>query len=200
MAFKHAVALTGGIASGKSTACNLLKLYGLRIIDADAIAHEVLDKEAAAIASLFGPQYLTEEGRVDRKTLGSLVFSDPMARKKLEALVHPKIREEIERQSESQDRLGGPYIVDIPLFFETGSYPIEKVVVVYAPEEVQRQRLIEREGLSEEEARKRLEAQIDIEEKKKMATWVIDNSHNLKHLQQETERVFNEITRAGHSN
>ena len=194
MAFQHAIALTGGIASGKSTACNLLKLYGLRIIDADAIARQMLDENASAVAELFGPEYL-KEGRVDRKKLGALVFSDKQARKTLENLLHPKIREEILRQSATQDALGGPYIVDIPLFFETGSYPIEKVVVVYAPRDIQKKRLMEREGLSEEEAEARLNAQMDIEEKKERATWVIDNSGNLKQLQRETERVFDEITR-----
>lgn len=193
MAFKHAVALTGGIASGKSTVCNLLKLYGLRIIDADLIAREMLDKEAAEIAKLFGREYL-QEGRVDRKALGRLVFSDEEARRVLENFLHPKIREEIIHQSREQDALKGPYIVDIPLFFETGSYPIEEVVVVYAPRDIQKRRLMEREGLSEEEAEARLNAQMDIEEKRKRATWVIDNRGNLKELQRETERIFNEIT------
>jgi len=192
MAFKHAIALTGGIASGKSTACNLFKLYGLRIIDADAIAHAILDKEAAAIGKLFGDTYL-KEGKVDRKALGGLIFTDPEAKKRLEALLHPKIYDEIARQSEVQDALGGPYLIDIPLFYETNRYPIEKVIVVYAPQTVQKERLIKREGLSEEEAKRRLDAQMDIEAKRKMADWVIDNSGNLKQLQRETERVFNEI-------
>ena len=199
MAFQHAIALTGGIASGKSTVCNLLRLYGLRIIDADAIARRMLDENAAAVAELFGPEYVAE-GRVDRKKLGALVFSDEAARKALESLLHPKIREEIERQSEAQDALGGPYIVDIPLFYETGSYPIDKVIVVYAPRDIQKKRLMEREGLSDEEAEARLNAQIDIEEKRKRADWVIDNSGNLKQLQKETERVFDEITRTRLSN
>ncbi len=192
MAFKHAIALTGGIASGKSTACNLFKLYGLRIIDADAIAHAILDKEAAAIGKLFGNAYL-KEGKVDRKALGGLIFTDPEAKKRLEALLHPKIYDEIARQSEVQDALGGPYLIDIPLFYETGNYPIEKVILVYAPRTLQKKRLMEREGLSEEEAKRRLDAQMDIEAKRKMADWVIDNGGNLKQLQRETERVFNEI-------
>jgi len=194
MAYKYAIALTGGIASGKSTVCNLLRLYGLRIIDADAIARQILDAESDSIEKLFGKEYIVD-GKVDRKALGGLVFSDTNARKKLEELLHPKIRAEIERQSEVQDRLKGPYIVDIPLFFETGNYPIEKVIVVYAPREIQKRRLMNREGLSDEEAEARLNAQIDIEEKKKLATWIIDNSKNLKHLQQETEQIFNKITK-----
>jgi len=194
MAYEYAIALTGGIASGKSTVCNLLRLYGLRIIDADAIAKQMLDAESDAISKLFGKEYIID-GKVDRKALGRLVFFDKDARKKLEELLHPKIRAEIERQSEEQDRLKGPYIVDIPLFYETGNYPIEKVIVVYAPREIQKSRLMDREGLSDEEAEARLNAQIDIEEKRKLATWVIDNSKNLKHLQQETEQIFNKITK-----
>lgn len=194
MAYEYAIALTGGIASGKSTVCNLLRLYGLRIIDADAIARQMLDAESQTIADLFGKEYIVDE-KVDRKALGRLIFSNKDARKKLEDLLHPKIRSEIERQSEKQDRLKGPYIVDIPLFYETGSYPIEKVIVVYAPREIQKRRLMDREGLSDEEAEARLNAQLDIEEKKKLATWVIDNSKNLKHLQQETEHIFNKITK-----
>jgi len=194
MAYEYAIALTGGIASGKSTVCNLLRLYGLRIIDADAIARQMLDAESQTIAKLFGKEYVVD-GKVDRKALGRLIFFHNDARKKLEELLHPKIRAEIERQSEEQDRLKGPYIVDIPLFFETGNYPIEKVIVVYAPREIQKRRLMDREGLSDEEAEARLNAQIDIEEKKKLATWIIDNSKNLKHLQQETEHIFNRITK-----
>ncbi|WP_457598929.1 dephospho-CoA kinase [Hydrogenimonas sp.] len=196
MAFKHAIALTGGIASGKSTACNLLRLYGLRIIDADAVARDLLQREADAVGELFGPEYVSG-GTVDRKALARLIFSDKEARERLEALLHPKIREEIERLSEAQDRLGGPYIVDIPLFYETGAYPIEKVIVVYAPREVQKRRLIEREGLTEEEVEARLNAQIDIEEKRRRADYLIDNSGNLKQLQRECERVFDEITGNG---
>ncbi len=194
MPFEHAVALTGGIASGKSTACNLLRLYGLRVIDADAIAKEILQKEAQEIAKLFGKEYVKNE-EVDRKALGALIFSDKEARKRLESLLHPKIREEILRRSEEQERLGGPYILDIPLFFETKAYPIDRVIVVYAPRQVQKERLIEREGLSEAEAEARLDAQIDIERKRELADFVIDNSGNLKQLQSECERVFDEITK-----
>ena len=196
MAFRHAVALTGGIASGKSSACNLLRLYGLRIIDADTIAHGVLDREADAVRRLFGAEYLDPEGGVDRKRLGRLVFSDPAARKELEALLHPKIFDAIAAQSERHDALGGPYIVDIPLFFERGDYPIGKVVVVYAPRALQKIRLMARDGLDEEAAEARLAAQMDIEEKRRRADWVIDNSGNLKQLQQETERIFHEITQS----
>ena len=193
MAFEHAVVLTGGIASGKSTAGALLSMLGFRIIDADAIAHKVLQEQAPRIAELFGREYLDAEGRVDRKALGSLVFADASARRELEALMHPPIREEIRRQSEEQERFAKPYLIDIPLFYETGDYPIERVAVVYAPRPTQLERLIQREGLSEAEAQARLNAQIDIEEKRRQATWAIDNSGDLKQLQRECERVREKI-------
>ena len=193
MAYEHAVVLTGGIATGKSTAAALLQLLGFRIIDADAIAHEMLDREAAQIAELFGRDCLEAEGRVDRKALGARVFADPAQRKRLEALLHPPIRREIARQSQEQERLGRPYLIDIPLFYETGDYPVDKVAVVYAPRSLQLERLKKREGLSEEESLRRLEAQIDIEAKRRQATWVLDNRGDLKQLQQECERFKEEI-------
>ncbi|ADV45305.1 dephospho-CoA kinase [Nitratifractor salsuginis] len=189
MAYEHAVILTGGIATGKSTATALLQLYGFRVIDADAIAHEMLDRHADEVVKRFGAEFLTEGGKIDRKALGAHIFAHPEERKALEAILHPPIREEILRRSEEQERLGKPYLIDIPLFFESGEYPIEKSVVVYTPKEIQLRRLMERDGFSEEEAKRRIDAQLDIEEKRKRATWVIDNSGDLKQLSRECERV-----------
>lgn len=196
MAYEHAVVLTGGIATGKSSAGALLKLFGFRIIDADAIAHEILDREAARIAERFGEEMLAE-GRVDRRRLGERIFADPEERKALEAIVHPPIREEILRRSEEQESLGKPYLIDIPLFFETGrDYPITRSVVVYAPRPLQLARLMKRDKLDEAEALQRLDAQLDIEEKRRRATWVIDNSGDLAQLSAECERVKEEILKA----
>lgn len=192
MAFKYAVVLTGGIATGKSTAISLLSLYGFRFIDADKIAHEILDKNADKIAELFGAEYIVD-GKVDRAKLGSLIFADKAKRKALEALLHPLIYDEIARLSEEQDRFRKPYIVDIPLFFEGDRYPIEKSIVVYAPRETQLERLVKREGFSKEEALQRIDSQIDIEEKRRRATYVIDNSGDLRQLQQECDRVKDQI-------
>ena len=193
---KNAICLTGGIASGKSSACSLLKLYGFRVIDADKIAHEVLESQVDTIASTFGSEYVVN-GKVDRKALGKLVFANKAEREKLEAIVHPKIKEQVVAQALKQEELGKPYIVDLPLFFEReGVYDIDKVVVVYTPKETQLERLIKREGLSETEAKQRIDAQLPIDLKKEKATFVIDNSKDLAHLQRECERVKEEILNA----
>ena len=190
--YPHAIALTGGIATGKSTVCNLLKLYGFHIIDADSVAHKILDEEVDAIAKLFGVRYV-KEGRVDRKELGKLVFSNKEERLRLEHLLHPKIKSRILEMAGKEERFKVPYIVDIPLFFERGDYPFKKSVVVYAPQKIQIERLRKRERLSLEEASLRLKAQIDIEEKRRLADYVIDNSGDLKHLQAQVESFVERI-------
>lgn len=192
MAFKYAIVLTGSIATGKSSTVKLLEASGFHIIDADKIAHKILDEQHEAIAEKFG-ETLVHEGKVDRKALGAIVFSDHKKRKELEALLHPLIYDEIERLSIEQDRLGKPYFIDIPLFFENKRYPIEKSLVVYTTEEKQLERLMQREGYTKEEALNRIKAQIPVEEKRKLATYVIDNSGTLTQLEKECERVKEEI-------
>ncbi len=192
MAFKYAIALTGGIATGKSTVASLLGLGGLRVIDADAISHKLLDANTAWVETQFGKEFI-KNGKVDRIKLGSLVFSDNAAKEKLEAFLHPLIREAIEVESEKQDRFEFPYLIDIPLFFENGAYDINDAVVVYTPKEVQLERFMKRNGYSEEESLRRIASQMNIEEKKQRATWVIDNSKNLKHLQDECEHFVDII-------
>jgi len=192
MAFKYAIVLTGSIATGKSSTVKLLEASGFHIIDADKIAHKILDEQHEAIAQKFG-ETLVHEGKVDRKALGAIVFSDKTKRKELEALLHPLIYDEIERLSIEQDRLGKPYFIDIPLFFENKRYPIEKSLVVYTTEEQQLERLMQREGYTKEEALNRIHSQIPVEEKRKLATYVIDNSGTLTQLEKECERVKEEI-------
>jgi len=188
----YAIALTGGIATGKSTAANLLKLHGFHVIDADEVAHRVLDDQAGAVAELFGEEYV-KGGKVDRKALGALVFSDESKRRELESLLHPLIRERILELARKEERFNVPYFIDIPLFFETKNYPLSPVAVVYAPRSLQLERLIKRDGLTQEEAMQRLDAQIDIEQKRRMADYVIDNSGDLKHLQKQIELFVDQI-------
>ncbi|WP_419774253.1 dephospho-CoA kinase [Halarcobacter sp.] len=190
--FKNAIALTGGISTGKSTVCNLFKLHGFLIIDADEIAHKLLDENSAKIAEMFGSQYV-ENGKVLRKELGKIIFTNEENKLKLEALLHPLIKDEIVKRSrlfESQDK---PYFIDIPLFFEKMHYPIPRSLVVYTPKDLQIQRLMKRDSISEEEALVKISNQWDIEKKKELADMVIDNSKNLKNLQDEVERIIEEI-------
>ncbi|MDQ1326151.1 MAG: dephospho-CoA kinase [Campylobacterota bacterium] len=188
MSFKYAIALTGGIATGKSSATIILSLYGFRFIDADKIAHQILDEQHIIIAEMFGKD-LVLNNKVDRKRLGSIVFADGIRRKALESLLHPLIYQEIERQAHIEEQFQRPYIIDIPLFFEGGRYPIEKSLVVYTTRERQLQRLMQRDGYNQIEASNRIDSQMNIEEKRKKATYLIDNSGDLKQLQDECERV-----------
>jgi len=193
MAFQYAIALTGGIATGKSTVASLLGLSGLRIIDADAISHKLLDANAAWVQTHFGDAFITPRGKVDRPKLGSVVFADAQKKALLESFLHPLIRDEIERQSTKQDLLKYPYLIDIPLFFESNAYDIKDSVVVYTPKEVQLERFMKRNGFSEEESLRRIASQMPIDDKRGRATWVIDNSLNLKHLQKECEKFVSDI-------
>jgi len=192
MAYEYAIALTGSIATGKSTVASLLALNGMRVIDADTISHEILDASASWVEETYGSKYL-RLGKVDRAKLGELVFSDEEAKKTLEDFLHPKIRDEILKRSAKQDRLKFPYLIDIPLFFENNSYNIETSVVVFTPSEVQLERFMKRNGYTKEESLKRIATQLPIEEKKERATWVIDNSKDLKHLQEECEKFVDTI-------
>ncbi len=190
--FKNAIALTGGISTGKSTVCNLFKLHGFLTIDADLIAHRLLDENSDKIASMFGEKYV-ENGKVIRKELGKIIFSNEVNKLKLEALLHPLIENEIIKESKIFEEQNKPYFVDIPLFFEKMHYPIPKSLVIYTPKDIQIQRLMKRDNIDENEAKLKISNQMDIEEKKKLADMVIDNSHNLKHLQAEVERIIGEI-------
>lgn len=192
MAFKYAIALTGGIATGKSTVASLLALNGMRVIDADTISHEILDASYEWVRENFGDEFV-DGSKVNRAKLGQLVFSNSEAKKKLEEFLHPKIRAEIERRSLKQDSFKFPYLIDIPLFFENGAYDIKESVVVYVPKDIQLERFMKRNGYSKEESLRRIESQMDIEEKKKRATWIIDNSKDLKHLQRECEEFVEKI-------
>ena len=190
--FKYAIALTGGIATGKSSVSRIFEKEGFTVIDADTIAHQVLNEAANEIADLFGKEVLHEDG-VNRKVLGSMVFNDPRKRKALEEVLHPMIYREILRLSQIEDLKKKPYLIDIPLFFETGRYNTCKVIVVYASRAQQIERGMQRDHLPHEEILRRISAQIDIEEKCDRATYLIDNSGDETQLYQESLRVIDEI-------
>nr|WP_314069094.1 dephospho-CoA kinase [uncultured Campylobacter sp.] len=220
MKFKHAIVITGSIGSGKSVVCELLRDRGFEIIDADKISHLVLDRCAAQVAEIFGAQYVVQKdvqvenfashaefnasgdeenltdscASVDRKKLGELVFKSPAELAKLEALLHPKITAEILSQARDLEAKGRLYFVDIPLFFEGKRYEFfDKVAVVYAPKDTLISRVMKRNGLDHAAAKHRVELQTNIEQKRAMADFVIDNRSDLAALKTAVERFLKEL-------
>ena len=193
--FPNAYVITGSIASGKSTVVNLLKERGFSVIDADLIAHEQLEICKGEIVREFGEQILDEAGKIDRKKLGAIVFREPKKLKNLEQILHPKIKAEILSQASQLERLGQVYFVDIPLFFEKKERYAEfkNVVVIYAPKELLLSRLMSRNALSLEDAKARVELQMDTEQKRKMAKFIIDNSSDMENLKLELEKFLKQI-------
>ena len=193
--FPNAYVITGSIASGKSTVVNLLKERGFSVIDADLIAHEQLEICKREIVEVFGEQILDEAGKIERKKLGDTVFNEPKKLKNLEQILHPKIKAEIFCKSSQLECLGQVYFVDIPLFFEKKERYSEfkNVAVIYAPKELLLSRLMSRNGLSLEDAKARVELQMDTEQKKKMAKFIIDNSSDMENLKLEIEKFLKQI-------
>lgn len=178
------IGLTGGIASGKSLVAGFLRDMGAHVIDADAIAREVVAPGTEAlrqIAEAFGPRALTADGTLDRKALADLVFSDPEVRARLNAITHPHIRRRIKAEIEAAQlaRPGATIVVDIPLLLDVAqpqAFALDGTVVVTVDEPKQVARLMARDGISEEAARQRLRSQRPLREKVPLATWVVDNS------------------------
>jgi dephospho-CoA kinase len=196
MDFERGFVVTGSIGCGKSSFCNLLKRYGFDVIDADEIAHEQLQGVACEVAELFGDM-VVQGGVVDRTALGAIIFSDNKAKKKLEELLHPRIKSEILSKSSALEKLGKPYFIDIPLYYEAASYEAKKVIVVYAPRSVQFERLTTQKGMSIDDANARINSQIDIEKKRKMADMVIDNSSDLGYLEVQTQAFIRNLSSDG---
>ena len=193
--FPNAYVITGSIASGKSTVVNLLKERGFSVIDADVIAHEQLEICKGEIVREFGEQILDEAGKIDRKKLGAIVFREPKKLKNLERILHLKIKAEILSKALHLERLERVYFIDIPLFFEKKERYAEfkNVAVIYAPKELLLSRLMSRNALSLEDAKARVELQMDTEQKRKMAKFVIDNSNDMEHLKLELEKFLGQI-------
>ncbi|QKF60395.1 dephospho-CoA kinase [Campylobacter curvus] len=191
--FKHAFVITGSIGSGKSTVLNLLKLHGFSVIDADLIAHEQLQIYAEQVAAKFGDEILIN-GALDRKKLGNIVFNDKEKLAWLENLLHPRIKAEILSRAQILEAKKQPFFVDIPLYFERASYEkFTQVALVYAPKNLLVERVMRRNSLTRDEALRRVELQIDIEKKREMVKFVIDNSRNLANLEHETTEFIKKL-------
>lgn len=191
------IGLTGGIASGKSTVGEMLVGRGAKLVDADAVAREIVrpgEPALEAIASRFGQAVLQDDGSLNRRALGDIVFADKDKLAELESITHPAIRgrmqETIRRYSEQQPTQ--LIIADIPLLYETNQEHLyEGVLVVYVPEKLQMKRLMERNPMPEDEAKRRISLQMDIEEKRRRASWVIDNSGSLEETRNQVEAFWN---------
>ncbi|WP_027093969.1 dephospho-CoA kinase [Cohnella thermotolerans] len=193
------IGLTGGIATGKSTVSRLLTERGAALVDLDRIAREVVEPGQAPLRQIvqrFGQAVLNEDGTLNRSKLGAIVFSNEAERKALEAITHPAIRASMRDQMEAlqRERPDRLVVVDVPLLYESGLQPFfERVMVVYAPRAVQLERLMKRNALSEEEAMQRINAQMDIEEKRRLADIVIDNGSSLEHTVEQVDRFWRDM-------
>lgn len=191
------VALTGGIATGKSHVLDRFRRRGVACLDADALVHgvEAAGTEAtAAIAARFGSGVLAADGSVDRKKLGPIVFDDARARHELEAIVHPAVYRAIAAGLQGFERLGDPMaIVDVPLLYETGGEKdFDRVIVTACAPEVQMARLVQR-GLSEDAARQRLAAQWPTEKKVSRADFVIRTDGTFEETDRQVEAVLKQL-------
>jgi len=189
------IGLTGNIACGKSTVARMLAEKGAYIIDADAIAHEVIRKGTPAYESIlrrFGEEILGPDGEIDRRRLGAIVFRDPSALQDLEAVVHPAVLEEIQRQIHACSEAPAIVIEAIKLIESGFARACDTLWVVTCPEPEQIRRLVVERGLTEEEARVRVHAQPPQEEKIRYADVIIDNSGDLEMTRRQVERAWRE--------
>ena len=191
------VGLTGGVASGKSTVAAMLADLGAIVIDADALAREVVQAGTPGfdrVVEEFGPDLVGPDGELDRPALGRLVFADESARKRLEAIVHPLV---FERYAELEATAPAEAIVvhDIPLLAESGrAADFDAVIVVDAPRETQVDRMTQDRGWAAEDAESRIAAQATRDDRLAIATYVVDNTGSLEHLRARVAEIYAELT------
>ncbi|ATB47361.1 dephospho-CoA kinase [Corallococcus macrosporus] len=197
----HVFGLTGGIASGKSTVTRILRELGAEVLDADVIAREVVEPGTpglAAVAARF-PGVVGPDGRLDRAKLGARVFADPAERAALNDLTHPLVRQAFMEKLQALEARGVTRaIYDVPLLVESGMHTwMEGVAVVWVPRELQKARLMSRDGLDSAAAEARLAAQLPLDDKRAHATWVIDNSGDLAATRAQVEAMWRAMLARG---
>ena len=191
--------LTGGIGSGKSTASKLLAEKGAVVLDADRIAREVVAPGSPALKEIeeaFGPETILPSGELNREKVGEIVFADPEKRRRLEGMTHPRIMQRFaEKIAEAGESGAEVVILDVPLLYETGNLvgAVEKIIVVYAPREVQKARVKARDGLPDEQIEGRLDAQMDMEEKRARADFLLDNSGAPDALRRQVDELWSQL-------
>jgi dephospho-CoA kinase len=190
------VGLTGGIATGKSTVSGILRGLGGEIIDADLLAREVVEPGQPALAQIateFGRDVVTASGALDRKRLGAIIFANPERRRRLEAITHPAIRERFLARLDELAEKGfvGIVVFDAAVMIESGNYKnMDRLVVVVTDDATQMARLHGRDGTDEAENRRKIDSQMPLVEKAKLADYVIDNSGTREATAQQVGRVF----------
>ena len=193
------IGLTGGIASGKSTVSRALQDLGAIIIDADEVAHAIIEPGKPAwedIVEHFGTEVLNPDQTIDREKLGAIVFNDPARLQVLNQITHPRVGEQFKQmikniKSQQSDAV---LFIEVPLLYETHMDRIcDEVWVVWVDEETQIQRLMKRDGLSREDALKRIDAQMSLDEKAKRADVVIDNSFSIEETIETATKYYNNI-------
>lgn len=190
------IGLTGGIASGKSTVSELLSVFGFKVVDADKAAREAVKKGSKGLAQVrevFGDEAIDENGEMNRRYMGDLVFNHPEKRLELNAIIHPIVRDIMEEEKQEYLKQGYNVIMDIPLLFENElENTVDEVWVVYTSESIQMDRLMQRNNLSLEDAKARVYSQISIDKKSRMADHIIDNLGDKLELKQNLERLLEE--------
>lgn len=192
------VGLTGGIASGKSTVAAMLREMGAAVVDADALAREVVEPGEPALAEIarrFGPGVIAADGRLDRAALARIVFADEEARRDLGAITHPRVAALAAERTRALADAGAPIVFyEAALLVENGLHRgLSALIVVAVPPEVQLERLIRRDGLSADEARARLAAQLPLAEKIRVADYVIDNAGTVEDTRRQVEALYRKL-------
>lgn len=190
------IGLTGGIATGKSTVSELLTAYGFKVVDADIASRKAVKKGSKGLDQIrekFGQEAIDDNGEMNRKYVGELVFNNPEQRIELNKIVHPIVREIMEEEKNHYLNEGYNVIMDIPLLFENDLQDnVDEVWVVYTSESIQIERLMERNDLSQEDAKARVYSQISIDKKSRMADHVIDNLGDKLELKQNLQQLLEE--------
>jgi len=197
--FNNCVALTGSIATGKSAVAKMLQDLGAHLIDTDRIAREVVEPGSEALSEIvasFGPDALNADGTLNREWVRSAIIRDPSLRERLNRITHPRIQEVVIRRIKEYQRRGDgmPIVIDVPLLYEAGwDRFFNATIVVYAPREIQIQRLMARDRIDRNTAEQTVAAQMDVEEKKKKAFYVVDNSGTIDETRRQVERLFDSL-------
>ena len=195
------IGITGGMGSGKSTVTDYLLEKGYHVLDADKIAREIVDPESGrgtlnALQEAFGPEIIREDGSLDRKALSALAFSDPNRKARMESIMHGEIiRILLERAAMIQEEEPDiPVFIDAPLLFEAGvDRYVSETWEVDAEEEIRIRRVMKRDGVSREEVERRISMQMSSQEKRKLATHILDNSSDKNELYRQVDILLNAL-------